>query len=75
MYRPKVWSSKELEAAKRAAQVKLFEAVPSAPGGKVPTETDAEIEKFLPLLQDYLNGTCLLTLALVLQTIYEPNTQ
>ncbi|RPD73974.1 hypothetical protein L226DRAFT_535871 [Lentinus tigrinus ALCF2SS1-7] len=53
---PKVWSSKELEAAKRAAQVKMFEAVPSAPGGKpVPTETDAEIEKFLPMLKDYLH--------------------
>ncbi|TFK85618.1 hypothetical protein K466DRAFT_551793 [Polyporus arcularius HHB13444] len=53
---PKVWSSKELEAAKRAAQVKMFEAVPSAPNGKpVPNETDAEIEKFLPMLKDYLN--------------------
>ncbi|KAI0718230.1 hypothetical protein C8T65DRAFT_639427 [Cerioporus squamosus] len=53
---PKVWSLKDLEAAKRAAQVKMFEAVPSAPGGNPePTETDAEIEKFLPMLKDYLN--------------------
>ncbi|KAI0754619.1 hypothetical protein C8Q80DRAFT_1139964 [Daedaleopsis nitida] len=55
---PKVWSGKELEALKRAAQFKMYEAVPSTSRGKAasaPTETDAEIEKFLPLLKDYLN--------------------
>ncbi|PIL35209.1 hypothetical protein GSI_02999 [Ganoderma sinense ZZ0214-1] len=55
---PKVWSTRELEAAKRAAQFKMYEAVPSTSTGKkapVPTEMDAEIDKFLPLLKDYLN--------------------
>ncbi|KAI0770389.1 hypothetical protein C8Q74DRAFT_1275190 [Fomes fomentarius] len=55
---PKVWSSKDYEAMKRAAQFKMYEAVPSVAGAKpgaAPTETDAEIEKFLPLLKDYLN--------------------
>ncbi|KAM5540906.1 hypothetical protein V8D89_005550 [Ganoderma adspersum] len=55
---PKVWSTKELEAAKRAAQFKMYEAVPSTSTGKkapVPTEMDTEIDKFLPLLKDYLN--------------------
>ena len=44
---------------KRAAQFKMYEAVPSTAagkGGKLPSETDAEIEKFLPMLKDYLNG-------------------
>lgn len=60
--RPKVWSSKDYEAMKRAAQFKMYEAVPSVAGAKpgaAPTETDAEIEKFLPLLKDYLNGSSL----------------
>ncbi|KAI1789407.1 hypothetical protein LXA43DRAFT_1021522 [Ganoderma leucocontextum] len=55
---PKVWSTKELEAAKRAAQFKMYEAVPSTSTGKkvpVPNEMDAEIDKFLPMLKDYLN--------------------
>lgn len=57
--RPKVWSTKELEAAKRAVQFKMYEAVPSTSTGKkasTPSEIDAEIDKFLPLLKDYLNG-------------------
>ena len=61
--RPKVWSTKELEAAKRTAQFKMYEAVPSTSTGKkapVPTEMDVEIDKFLPLLKDYLNGERLL---------------
>ena len=44
---------------KRAAQFKMYDAVPSAAGDRAvapPTETDAEIEKFLPMLKDYLNG-------------------
>ncbi|TBU39125.1 hypothetical protein BD309DRAFT_970384 [Dichomitus squalens] len=55
---PKVWSSKELDAAKRAAQVKMYDAVPSTSTGKqagAPSEVDVEIDKFLPLLKDYLN--------------------
>ena len=54
-----MWSSKELEAAKRAAQFKMYEAVPSTSASKqagTSSEMDAEIDKFLPLLKDYLNG-------------------
>lgn len=56
--RPKVWSSKELDAIKRAAQFKMYDAVPSTAHSAAPSmsETDAEIEKFLPMLKDYLNG-------------------
>ena len=62
LHRPKVWSTKELEAMKRAAQAKfkMYEAVPSGAGNKPgaePMDADEEIEKFLPLLKDYLNGT------------------
>ncbi|KAH9924625.1 uncharacterized protein BXZ73DRAFT_79186 [Epithele typhae] len=52
---PKVWSTKEIESAKRAAQFKLYDAVLSTNGTVPQSETDAEIEKFLPLLKDYLN--------------------
>ena len=61
-YSPKVWSTKELEAMKRAAQFRMYEAVPSTTTGKRGDETDAEIEKFLPMLQDYLNGMHINTL-------------
>ena len=57
-YRPKVWSTKELEAIKKSAQFKMYEAVLSTgekTGVSVPSEADTEIEKFLPLLKDYLN--------------------
>ncbi|TFY56650.1 hypothetical protein EVJ58_g7507 [Rhodofomes roseus] len=52
---PKVWSMKELEAA-RAAQAGLavYEAVPSTSGIEASDSVDAEVAKFLPLLQDYL---------------------
>ncbi|KAH9922612.1 uncharacterized protein B0H18DRAFT_1017058 [Fomitopsis serialis] len=52
---PKVWSMRELEAA-RAAQARLamYEAVPSTSGVEASDSVDADIAKFLPLLQDYL---------------------
>lgn len=52
--RPKVWSLKELEAARAAkARLALYDAVPSA-GATESSSMDSEIAKFLPLLQDYL---------------------
>ena len=67
---PKVWSTKELDAAKKAAQFKMYEAVLST-GDKAiaPTETDAEIEKFLPLLKDYLNRAFVVALVRLLLTL------
>ncbi|KAH9950616.1 hypothetical protein B0H21DRAFT_819076 [Amylocystis lapponica] len=60
---PKVWSSKELQAAKSA--FRMYDAVPSSStlaslasatsAGSVSTAgEDAEMAKFLPMLQDYL---------------------
>ncbi|OSD02486.1 hypothetical protein PYCCODRAFT_1435477 [Trametes coccinea BRFM310] len=51
---PKVYSSKEMEEMKRGAAFKMYEAVPSS-ATVATNETDKEIEKFLPLLKDYLN--------------------
>ncbi|EPT00311.1 hypothetical protein FOMPIDRAFT_1060482 [Fomitopsis schrenkii] len=51
---PRVWSMKELEAARAAkAQLALYDAVPSA-GVAESGSVDSEVAKFLPLLQDYL---------------------
>ncbi len=42
---------------KRGAAFKMYDAVPSSSSGNIaPSETDKEIEKFLPMLKDYLNG-------------------
>ncbi|KZT67116.1 hypothetical protein DAEQUDRAFT_746297 [Daedalea quercina L-15889] len=52
---PKVWSMKELEAARAAqAQLTVYEAVPSSSGLAASTSVDPEVAKFLPLLQEYL---------------------
>ncbi|KAJ2969582.1 hypothetical protein NUW54_g12929 [Trametes sanguinea] len=51
---PKVYSSKEMEEMKRGAAFKMYEAVPSSTTVAA-NEADKEIEKFLPLLKDYLN--------------------
>lgn len=58
-YRPKVYSSKEMEEIKRSAAFKMYDAVPSSVSGAVISDTDKEIEKFLPLLKDYLSGKLL----------------
>ncbi|KAI0655602.1 hypothetical protein C8Q70DRAFT_1018812 [Cubamyces menziesii] len=52
---PKVYSSKEMEEIKRSAAFKMYDAVPSSVSGAVISDTDKEIEKFLPLLKDYLS--------------------
>ncbi|KAI0643013.1 hypothetical protein C8Q79DRAFT_981200 [Trametes meyenii] len=53
---PRIYSSKEMEEMKRRAAFKMYDAVPSSSSGNVAeSETDKEIEKFLPLLKDYLN--------------------
>ncbi|KAI0761986.1 hypothetical protein BD413DRAFT_720656, partial [Trametes elegans] len=53
---PKIYSSKEVEEMKRGAAFKMYDAVPSSASGTIgPSDTDKEIEKFLPLLKDYLN--------------------
>ncbi|KAI0373829.1 hypothetical protein BV20DRAFT_1049746 [Pilatotrama ljubarskyi] len=53
---PKVYSSKEMEEMKRGAAFKMYDAVPSSSSGNIAaSDTDKEIEKFLPLLKDYLN--------------------
>ncbi|KAI0351434.1 hypothetical protein OH77DRAFT_1411178 [Trametes cingulata] len=53
---PKVYSSKEMEQMKRGSAFKMYDAVPSSSSGNIaPSDTDKEIEKFLPLLKDYLN--------------------
>ncbi|KAI0823177.1 hypothetical protein BC628DRAFT_1421048 [Trametes gibbosa] len=54
---PRVYSSKEIEAMKRRAAFRTYDAVPSSASGNIvpASETDREIEKFLPLLKDYLN--------------------
>ncbi|CDO69272.1 hypothetical protein BN946_scf185042.g174 [Trametes cinnabarina] len=51
---PKVYSSKEMEEMKRGAAFKMYEAVPSS-ASLAANEAEKEIEKFLPLLKDYLN--------------------
>lgn len=48
--RPKVWSAKELAAAK---SLRMFDAVPTS---EAVVEVDTEMEKFQNLLQDYLTG-------------------
>ncbi|KAI8971149.1 hypothetical protein BD414DRAFT_426682 [Trametes punicea] len=53
---PKVYSSKEVEEMKRGAAFKMYDAVPSSSSTNFSTtDTDKELEKFLPLLKDYLN--------------------
>ncbi|KAL1950234.1 hypothetical protein VTO73DRAFT_5358 [Trametes versicolor] len=53
---PKIYSSKEMQEMKRGAAFKMYDAVPSSSSGNIaPSETDKEIEKFLPMLKDYLN--------------------
>ncbi|KAI0629842.1 hypothetical protein C8Q77DRAFT_1138916 [Trametes polyzona] len=53
---PKVYSSKEMEEMKRGAAFKMYDAVPSTSSETVaPSDSDKEIEKFLPLLKEYLN--------------------
>ncbi|KAH9891997.1 hypothetical protein C8Q73DRAFT_763543 [Cubamyces lactineus] len=52
---PKVYSSKEMEEMKRSAAFKMYDAVPSSVSGAVISDTDKEIEKFLPLLKEYLS--------------------
>ncbi|KAH9845993.1 hypothetical protein C2E23DRAFT_626666 [Lenzites betulinus] len=54
---PKVFSSKEVEEMKRRTAFKTYDAVPSSSSGNIAavSDTDKEIEKFLPLLKDYLN--------------------
>ncbi|TRM61130.1 hypothetical protein BD626DRAFT_502823 [Schizophyllum amplum] len=52
---PKVWSSKELEQASLAPEVKMYDAVlDDGAGDKPASPMDAEIDKFIPMLDEYL---------------------
>ncbi|EIN12511.1 hypothetical protein PUNSTDRAFT_130770 [Punctularia strigosozonata HHB-11173 SS5] len=48
---PKVLSSRELQEQKARAKFTMYDAVLSAPES---SEVDSEMEKFMPMLQDYL---------------------
>ncbi|KAL1673430.1 hypothetical protein EV122DRAFT_222624 [Schizophyllum commune] len=52
---PKVWSSKELEQQSSAPDIKMYDAVPDDGSGEKPASPmDSEIDKFIPLLDEYL---------------------
>ena len=62
MYRPKVWSSKELEQASSAPDIKMYDAVPDDGSDQKPASPmDSEIDKFIPLLDEYLKSALLLS--------------
>lgn len=65
--RPKVWSTKELEALRQSESgFTMYDAIPSSSALSTSSEVDPEVVKFLPLLRDYLQsmhstGLCSMT--------------
>ncbi|KAF8909012.1 hypothetical protein CPB84DRAFT_1813251 [Gymnopilus junonius] len=55
---PKVVSVKELERRKQQADFKMYDAVPTNDQSMVVDEAPSEMDKFLPMLQDYLKSPC-----------------
>ncbi|KAL1744062.1 hypothetical protein HDZ31DRAFT_39473 [Schizophyllum fasciatum] len=52
---PKVWASKDLEQASSAPDIKMYDAVPDDGSSQKPqSPMDSEIDKFIPLLDEYL---------------------
>ncbi|EDR13317.1 uncharacterized protein LACBIDRAFT_309045 [Laccaria bicolor S238N-H82] len=51
---PKVVSAKDLPAKSKRHDFKMYDAIPSAKKASKRSEIDSEMEKFLPMLNDYL---------------------